>query len=221
MDVEEITFDPTGRRDEGKRITLGRPTRAWMLCSLTNERDRPSLSLPRAQAVCDVLEAFGWNGNRQSPRTDRESAPNVLQPGVLANSTLSVALSRAAHRSPLAELAVGAPSPEALVESVFLRFLSRLPNAAERARFADSLRAGFADRLVPAAQVRAPAPLPPLPRVTWYNHQNSEANRIAQELERRARLGPPPDPRLKPGWRETFEDFVWSVMNTREFVWLP
>ena len=221
MDVEEITFDPTGRRDEGKRITLGRPTRAWMLCSLTNERDRPSLSLPRAQAVCDVLEAFGWNGNRQSPRTDRESVPNVLQPGVLANSTLSVALSRAAHGSPLAELAAGAPSPEALVESVFLRFLSRLPNAAERARFADSLRAGFAGRLVPAAQVRAPAPLPPLPRVTWYNHQNSEANRIAQELERRARLGPPADPRLKPDWRETFEDFVWSVMNTREFVWLP
>ncbi|KAF0170507.1 MAG: hypothetical protein FD161_4599 [Limisphaerales bacterium] len=221
MDVEEITFDPTGRRDEGKRITLGLPTRAWMLCSLTNERDRPSLSLPRAQAVCDVLEAFGWNGNRQSPRTDRETAPNVLQPGVLANSMLSVALSRAAHRSPLADLAVGAPSPEALVESVFLRFLSRLPGAAERTRFADRLRAGFADRLMPAAQVRAPEPLPPLPRVTWYNHQLSEANRIAQELERRARLGPPPDLRLNPGWRETFEDFVWSVMNTREFVWLP
>ena len=221
MDLEEITFDPTGRRDEGKRITLGRPTRAWMLCSLTNERDRPSLSLPRAQTVSDVLEAFGWTGNRQSPRTDRESAPNVLQPGVLANSTLSVTLSRAAHSSPLAELAVNAKSPEALVETVFLRFLSRPPSATEQARFAASLRAGFGERLVPAAQVRLPEPLPPLPRVTWYNHIRSEANLIAQEHERRARLGPSPDPRLKPDWRETFEDFVWSVMNTREFVWLP
>ncbi len=221
MDLEEITFDPTGRRDEGKRITLGRPSRAWMLCSLTNERDRPSLSLPRAQTVSDVLEAFGWTGNRQSPRTDRESAPNVLQPGVLANSTLSVTLSRAAHGSGLAELAVNAKSPEALVETVFLRFLSRPPSATEQARFAASLRAGFGERLVPAAQVRLPEPLPPLPRVTWYNHIRSEANLIAQEHERRARLGPPADPRLKPDWRETFEDFVWSVMNTREFVWLP
>lgn len=221
MDVEEITFDPTGRRDEGKRITLGRPTRAWMLCSLTNERDRPSLSLPRAQTVSDVLEAFGWTGNRQSARTDRESTPNVLQPGVLANSTLSVTLSRAAHGSPLAELAVNAKAPEALVEAVFLRFLSRPPSKAEQTRFTESLRAGFGERLVPAAQVRPPEPLPPLPRVTWYNHLRSEANSIAQEHERRARLGPPPDPRLKADWRETFEDFVWSVMNTREFVWLP
>jgi len=107
------------------------------------------------------------------------------------------------------------------VDAVFLRFLSRLPNAAERGRFTESLRAGFSERLVPTAQVRPPEPLPPLPRVTWYNHLRSEANSIAQEHERRARLGPPPDPRLKADWRETFEDFVWSVMNTREFVWLP
>ena len=31
-----------------------------------------------------MLEAFGWTGSRQNPRTDRESDANVLQPGVLA-----------------------------------------------------------------------------------------------------------------------------------------
>ena len=107
------------------------------------------------------------------------------------------------------------------MESVFLRFLSRPPAAAERRQSAENLRAGFRERLAPAAAVRAPQALPPLPRVTWYNHLRSEANTIAQENERRARLGPPPDARLKPEWRETYEDFVWSVLNTREFVWVP
>ena len=36
-----------------------------------------------------------------------------------------------------------------------------------------------------------------------------------------AREGPPPDARLRPAWREAFEDAVWSLVNTREFVWLP
>ena len=40
------------------------------------------------------------------------------------------------------------------------------------------------------------------------------------ELEKRARAGPPADPRLRPAWREQMEDAVWSLINTREFVWL-
>ena len=41
------------------------------------------------------------------------------------------------------------------------------------------------------------------------------------ELERRARMGPPADPRLRAEWREVYEDVVWSVVNSREFVWVP
>jgi len=43
---------------------------------------------------------------------------------------------------------------------------------------------------------------------------------VMMELEKRARAGPPPDPRLRPAWREAFEDVVWTLVNTREFVWL-
>jgi cytochrome c553 len=221
MNIEEITFDPTGRRAEGARITLGRPTRAWMLASLTNERDRPSLSLPRAQCVTDVMEAFGWSGTRQSPRTDREISPNVLQPGVLANSSLSVTLTRAAEQSELAELAVKATVPESLVQSIFQRFLSRPASAVELEKFTKILQVGFNERLVPPAETKPSTQLPPLPRVTWYNHLNPRATTIAMENEQRARNGPPPDPRLQPAWREVYEDFIWSVINTREFVWLP
>ena len=221
MSVEEITFDPDGRNPAGAQISLGAPRRAWMFASLSNERDRPSLSLPRAQAVCDVLEAFGWTGSRQNPRTDREADPNVLQPGVLANSIVSTWITRASDRSTLANLAVEAASPDELVDSVFLRFLSRLPTADERGPFANSLTEGFSTRVVPSAAIQAAEPLPRLPRITWSNHLMPEATTIQQEVERRARAGAPPDPRLRAEWRETFEDFVWSLVNTREFVWMP
>ena len=221
MDLEEITFDPDGRRPASNRLTLGVPRRAWMLASLANERDRPSLSLPRARAVTDVLEAFGWSGSRQSPRTDRETSANVLQPGVLANSATSVWLTRAAAGSGIADLAVAADTPGQLVDSLFLRYLSRLPEEAERTPLAEALAGGFDERVLPASEVSPPVPPERLPRVTWSNHLRSESSTIAYELERRARSGPPADPRLRPEWRELFEDVVWSVINLREFVWIP
>ena len=221
LDVEELTFDPDARRPASNRLTLGVPRRAWMFASLANERDRPSLGLPRARAITDIMEAFGWSGSRQNPRTDRESAPNVLQPGVLANSTASVLLTRAAQNSGLAETAINSASPEQLVDSIFLRYLSRLPSDSERAPLAKALAMGFHERLLRAEEIPAVTPLEPLPAVTWSNHLSPESTTIALELERRARTGPPPDLRLRPEWREVYEDVVWSVLNISEFVWVP
>jgi hypothetical protein len=221
METEEITFDPDGRRPASSMISLGYPQRAWEFASLSNERDRPSLSLPRAQAICDVLVAFGWTGSRQSPRTQRETDPNVLQPGVLANSIVSVWVTRAARESELAELAVQAALPEDLVDTLFLRILGRAPTATEQAPLVEALTMGFADRIVPLAEMKPPATLPPVSRVTWSNHLVPEANRIKVEMERRARLGPAVDPRLNSDWRERYEDVVWTLINNREFVWLP
>ena len=192
-----------------------------MLVSLSNERDRPSLTLPRAAIVIEVLEAFGWTAARQTPKTDRETAPNVLQPGVLSNSALTMWLTRASKDSPIAELAVKAASPGDLVDSIYLRFLGRMPTTAERTPFVESLGMGFDKRLVPASEFPTPTPLEPLPQVTWSNHLRSEANTIQQELDRRARLGPDPDPRLRNEWREVYEDMIWSLVNSREFVWMP
>ncbi len=221
MDVEVLTFDPDGRRAAASRLKLDAPRRAWMFTSLANERDRPSLSLPRARAVADILEAFGWSGSRQNARTDRETAPNVLQPGALANTIAAVNLTRASCHSDLAELAIHATSPGELVDTLFLRFLGRLPTEPEKESLIKVLAVQFDERLVPATEVQWPAPPEPLPAVTWSNHLRSEANSIALELERRVRLGPPPDPRLRPNWREAYEDVVWSLLNLREFVWIP
>jgi mono/diheme cytochrome c family protein len=221
MNVEELTFVHDGRRAVSNRLSLGKPTRAWMLASLNNERDRPSLALPQAQAVVDVLTAFGWSGSRQKPRTDRDADANVLQPGVLANGTLSVTLTRAAQDTSLAQLAVEASSPEELVDTVFLHFLSRYPKRGERQSYAKALAKGFEARVIPSDEIASPDKRPPLPLVTWFNHLQSEANTIQLEVERRVRLGPPPDPRLRANWREIYEDVIWSLVNTSEFVWMP
>ncbi|TWT60288.1 Planctomycete cytochrome C [Rubinisphaera italica] len=221
LDVEEITFAPEAGDLSKRRLTLGVADRAWKFANLANERDRPSLSLPRARAIADIMEAFGWKGARQSPITDRESDPNVLQPGVLQNSDASVLLTRASIDSGLAEAAVTATSPDQLVETLFLKILSREPTEAERAPLASLLTEGFQNRLLPKEEWKEVKPLEPLPVVTWSNHVQPESNSIALEMEKRAKAGPPPDPRLRVEWREVYEDVVWSIVNVSEFVWIP
>lgn len=220
IDSEELTFVYDGRRTLEKRQTVGVPVRAWNFVSLNNERDRPGLALPRAQAVADVLEAFGWTGSRQKPIPHRDQDPNVLQPGILANGVLTQNLSRAAVGSELAQLAVDVDSAQQLLDSIFLRFLSRPPSANESADFLPALEAGFETRLVTGKIVMPNAP-ELLPLVTWFNHGVSQSNTIQLEHERRVRRGPPVDPRLEPAWRVVYEDVIWSLINHREFVWIP
>ncbi|GAA4427897.1 DUF1553 domain-containing protein [Bremerella cremea] len=221
MDVEQMTLDPDGRRAASSRNTFGTPYRSWMFVSLSNERDRPSLTFPHAAMVTEVLTAFGWSADRQAPKTDRETDPNIRQPAVMANSNLAITLTKAAYQSELADLAVNAKSPDQLIETIYLRFLSRYPTDDERQLFHDRLAEGFDSRLLPKDQVKTPEPLPRLPQVTWSNHLRSEANTIQQQHADRVRQGPPADPRLEPKWRTRYEDFVWSVANLREFVWMP
>lgn len=221
METGELTFTHDGAEPITNRSTLGSPKRAWMLAGLNNERDRPSLSLPRAQPIADVLEAFGWTGTRQQPIAGRETDPNLLQPGILANGTLSMSLARAADQSVLAQLAINAETPDALLESLFLRFFARTPTSQEKSGFLPALASGFNERQLPADQVQPP-PIPsPLPVITWSNHLVPEANEIQIEWQRRVLRGPAPDPRLRPDWREVYEDIVWSLVNDRQFVWIP
>jgi Protein of unknown function (DUF1553)/Protein of unknown function (DUF1549)/Planctomycete cytochrome C/Concanavalin A-like lectin/glucanases superfamily len=219
--VEELTFDSDSRRPAETMISLGTPKRAWQFATLSNERDRPSLSFPRAQMVTDVMEVFGWTGSRQSGRTSRDDQPNVLQPGILAGGIVSTWITRATMDSELANLAVQAQSADKLVESLYLRFLSRYPSSGERNEFFSLLTPGFDSRLLAPDQVVRPTALPSLGTVGWTNHLRSEANEIMLEQERRARLGDPADPRLETSWRESYEDVVWTLINSPEFVWVP
>ena len=220
MDAEQLTLDPEGRRPESTFLNLGQPRRAWQYTSLSNERDRPALSLPMAQSVVDLLTAFGWRESRPSPITEREEIATVLQPLTLANGTAGHRIVQLSDNSSLTDLCVEIASVQALVDQMFQRVLSREPSSNERAIFVEELSAGFDNRVQqPVAKLESRSAR--RNAVSWSNHLSEEATRVKLELERLARVGDPPTRRLEADWRMRAEDVMWALINSPEFVFVP
>ncbi len=216
--VEQVCLDIDSVRTVENALDLGRATRAWMLGSTSNERDRPSLMLPRIQAVADVMEVFGWRGARPDAASGiRESGANVLQPALLANGVMMTWLTRLSDDHGLTRLALETQTPERLVERLFLRLFTRVPSAEERKIYVAALAPGYAQRIVAAP---AADPAPPVRRkyVAWSNHMKSEANSLRLEEEAAARRGDPATARLAPEWRRHFEDVIWALLNAPEWT---
>ncbi|MCP5541658.1 MAG: DUF1553 domain-containing protein [Akkermansiaceae bacterium] len=222
LDSEELTMDNDGTQVEKAMTSLGFPRRAWEFTSLSNERDRPSLAIPKAQVIVDVLENFGWRASRQEPKSLRETDPNVRQPAILANGSLGRWVTTLSEDSGITALAARPDiGQDELVDQVFLRLLTRKPTDEERVMYAELLSEGFGDRIVPESERPPVTELPPLKHVAWSNHLSAEANTIKIEQERRAREGDPPTVALRAGWRERMEDMLWALMNSPEFVYMP
>ena len=223
FDLEEVSLDIDSVRDVKNALTLGKPRRAWMLASTSNERDRPSLSLPRITAVANVLKAFGWRGARQDPRSIRETEPNVLQPAIFANGVMSVWLTRLSDRHELTQLALEDQPLEELIDRVFMRLLTRKPTDAEKQLYAHLLSEGYESRVIPDSQRTRPKPAKrePLRYVSWSNHVDGPANTLAVQREAEARRGDPPTVALNDDWRLRMEDFVWAVLNAPEWIYTP
>jgi mono/diheme cytochrome c family protein len=218
--LEEVSLDVDGARDLNNSITLGKPRRAWMLTSTSNERDRPSLSLPRIQQVVDVLQAFGWRGARQDPLTVRETSPNVMQPAILQNGAVGVWLTRLSDDHGVTQLALSAKSVDELLDNLYLKVLTRKPTEKERATYSAYLATGFDTRLR-TPQPKASAPRTPEPYITWSNQHDTRASLIRIEQEASARKGDPPTTRLDPEWRSRLEDVLWVLVNSSEVVFSP
>jgi hypothetical protein len=216
LETEPLTFDMEGAQRVNAFLNLGRAERAWELISLANERDRPSLSLPKAAAVCDCLEAFGWRPSRQSPVTHRQTEPNLAQPGVVANGHLTGHVTRMTDEANTTEWSIQADSAEALVERFFLAVLTRAPSEAERERFTAILSSGFEER---ACEPPNRQPLPPTHEgfATWSNHFDVRTNALVREQEKRVARGPQPTERLDADWRERAEDALWALVVAPEF----
>ena len=220
--VEPVNLDLDSVRTIENALDLGRASRAWMLASTSNERDRPSLMLPRIQAVAEVLEVFGWRGARPDASSGvREVAANVLQPALLSNGTMTTWLTRLSDDHGFTRLALEKKSVDDLVERLFLRMFTRAPTATERKIYTDLLRPGFATRIISAQTAATPIAAPPRARpkyVAWSNHMKSEANtwRLAEEVA--ARRGDPATSRLDPDWRRRLEDVTWALVNAPEWT---
>jgi len=218
--VEELTFDVDGSMQETAAIHLGLPRRAWQFTSLSNERDRPSLSLPYAQTALDVLEALGWRASRQDPLTLRDQEPNVLAPAILANGIVGKRAAQLSEDSVFVALALSAKSPEDFANRLTRQILSREATPAERELFVELLREGWETR-----KTGSPAgPRPSWPKrdgVSWSNHLSSESNELRLAREKETEKGDPPTTLLTAEWRERAEDVVWALLNSPEFVWVP
>ena len=221
INVEELNIDVDGARKQDVSISLGHARRAWQFTSMSNERDRPSLSLPAAQTIVDLLEAFGWRASRPDPLTNRSGETTVLQPATLANGVVAKRVSQLSDDSAFTELALQAKSPEEFINMVTQRILTRPATKSELALFQPLLRDGFENRIVPGnPPIRRPGP-PRSTGVSWSNHLKPEATQRKQRLADELAHGDPTTSRLNADWRERAEDVIWSLINSPEFVRVP
>lgn len=223
FDLEPVSLDLDSVRAINLALDLGTPRRSWMLTSTSNERDRPSLSLPRITAVTSVLEAFGWRGARQDPVSLRDSEPNSLQPAIFANGVMSVWLTRLSERHGMTHLALEDQPVEQLVDRMFLRLLTRKPSPAERNRYVRFLSEGYDTRVIPEADRVTPTPTKRerVRYVSWSNHVDGPANTLALRKEAAARRGDPPTNALTSEWRLRMEDVLWAILNAPELIYSP
>ena len=221
FDLEEVNLDIDSVRSVEIALALGKPRRSWMLASMSNERDRPSLSLPRITAVTSVLKTFGWRGARQDPISIRDTEPNILQPAIYANGVMSNWLTRLSDRHGITQLALDDQPLEQLIDRVFLRLLTRKPSVEEKDRYVSFLSEGYDTRVIPEPERIRPKPgkREPARYVSWSNHVDGPANTLAMQREVAARRGDPPTNALNTDWRQRMEDVLWAVLNAPEWIY--
>ncbi len=223
FDLEEVSLDIDSVRVMNNSITLGKPRRAWMLASSSNERDRPSLSLPRISAVTGIMRTFGWRGARQDPQSVRDTDENVLQPANLANGTMGVWLTRLSEDHAITAMVQEDQSVETLVDRLYLRLLTRKPSAAEKDRYVKYLSEGYDTRVIPEKdrKVEKTGKREPERFVSWSNHLDGAANTLATQKEAAARAGAAPTNALQDDWRLRMEDVLWAMLNAPEWIYTP
>ena len=109
---------------------------------------------------------------------------------------------------------------EKLIGEAFLRILSRPASDEETRTFTALLGPVYSARKVAGALSNYTA-LKSDNRVSWSNHLSAEATVIRMEEERKMRLGAEPTKRLTKDFRERFEDTLWAMLNSPEFVLMP
>jgi hypothetical protein len=200
-------------------VQLPQPHRAWQFAALPNERDRPALGMPVCQTIVDVMTAFGWNGSRQQPRSERELTTSALQPLMIFNGLLSQRITRLSERSAITELCLQEMPVSTLVDRLFDTVLGRPPDEEEQLEITKLLRPGFEQRRT-GKPARAIEPLTTF-QPDWRKHLEAEQTRLMLAAQQRVSRGEPPTSRLTNDFRERVEDVLWALINSPEFVVIP
>jgi hypothetical protein len=110
---------------------------------------------------------------------------------------------------------------EGLIDRVIQRTYTRPMTALEKDTFEELLKGGYAKRHRQATPEELK--IHPLRNagVSWSNHLSEESNRVQIELQKAVKRGDPPSPRLEPDWRLRYEDMLWAILNSPEFVFIP
>ncbi len=221
FDCEELCLDPEGRRPASEFISLGHPRHAWEMTSASNERDRPALGLPAATQITDLMQAFGWRSSRQDPLTMREVFVTPLQPGILATGLVHTRIARLSDDSKWTQIAIEAETIPELADQTVRRILSRPASAADLSDAKELFQENFENRHVPNAKRIDKTPRSHRPRVSWSNHLKPLATEIQIAEEAEVRAGDPPTARLTSAFREAYEDWVWALINSPDFLFIP
>ena len=220
LNAGRMCIDIDGALNYPTALDLGSPRRAWEFTTPSNERDRPSLALPFGQPFITLLKTFGWRDTRQNPMSVREYTSTALQPAILANGVVGKRFTRLSDDSDFTKLSLQDQPVEELVLKTVMKTLTREPTDSERELFIELLQPGYEERVNKDAEIVHHKPLP-VNLVGWSNHLSSRANEIKVELEHAIQEGDPPTQRLKEGWRNRYEDVLWTLLNSPEFVFVP
>lgn len=221
FDCEELCLDPEGRRPASEFLNLGHPRYAWEMISPSNERDRPALGLPAATQITDLMQAFGWRSSRQDPLTLREAAITPLQPGLLATGLVHTRIARLSDESKFTEIALNSNSIKELADLTIRRVLSRPATARETLEAEDLFSIVFPDRISAESKPLSKTPRSHRHRVSWSNHLRPLATEIQIQEESDVRAGDQPTAKLTNGFREVYEDWVWALLNSPDFLFIP
>lgn len=218
FDTEELCVNPDGRQSAGSFSNLGTPQRAWEFACPSNERERPSMTLPRAQSVVDMLMAYGWRQNRQEPVNHREQSVTPLAPLVLAHGVATNRAIDLADHGELVDLCLTDQTVEELVTQMWLRFYSRAPSTQEMQLYVELLSDGYEERRTGEPRMLRHVDRSPL---AWSNNLDAEANQLGEARQRKALEGDAPTRRLTEDWRQRVEDMLWVMVNSPEFIFVP